>query len=95
MESAQDRAPRGQWWDAGRSPCTPTRAGVRETRPWARGIPGLRSSLWAWEAEEGVLVTRELAKDPENWRLQVVEGSGLCIPGPGTASQQLGEAGPQ
>lgn len=77
MWNAQDRALQGQWWDAGRSPCMPTRAGVREARPWARGSPGLRSSPWAQEAEEGFLVTRELAKDPKNWRLQVVEGSGL------------------
>ena len=42
-----------------------------------RGSPGLRSSLRAREAGAGFLVTGELAKDPENWRLQVVEGSGL------------------
>lgn len=33
--------------------------------------------MWAREAGKGLLATRELAKDPENWRLQVVEGRGL------------------
>ena len=50
-----------------------------------RESPGFRSSLWAGEAGEGFLVTRELSEDPENWRLQVVEGSGVWVPGPGTA----------